>query len=230
MPLKRPAPRGSRYNQKIDPKTFYVAYEGIDDEKEYFELFPQKIQKRFLRNFSFIPVEKSSTDAEPVHVLRDLEAKMEQDGVKINKGNDNYVAYIVIDTDHHFTGTHTRETANVLQQCRQKGIKVALTNPCFEVWLMCHFEDLTLRSAEFKADLVKNDKVSRHKTYAKLKWSEIKNSRTMPEVLKHIEQAIINEETLNNACENTESTPPDGVYSGVGNIFKEIKKCGIPIG
>ncbi|MFZ3438861.1 RloB family protein [Vibrio harveyi] len=229
MPLKRPAPRGSKYNQKIDPKTFYVAYEGIDDEKEYFELFPQKIKKRFLRNFSFIAVEKSSTNAEPVHVLRDLEARLEQDGVKISKGNDNYMAYIVIDTDHHFNDTHTRETANVLQQCRQKGIKVALTNPCFEVWLMCHFEDLTERSDEFKADLIKNDKVTRHNTYSKVIWSEIKNARPMNEVLLHIEDALINEEKLNSACDNPEGTPPDGIYSGVGDIFREIKASGIPI-
>ncbi|MCE7731562.1 RloB family protein [Vibrio campbellii] len=229
MLLKRPAKRGSKYNKKIDPKTFYVAYEGIGDEKEYFELFPKRIERRFLKNFSFIPVEKTNTDAEPVHVLRDLEKRMEQDGIKINKDNDNYVAYIVIDTDHHFTGTHTKETVNVLQKCRQKGIKVALTNPCFEVWLMCHLEDLSKMPNSFHQSLIKNEKIRRHNTYAKVKWSEIRKARPMSEVLTYIEDALINEDKINCMCKNPEDTPPDGVYSGVGTIFKEIKNCGIPI-
>ncbi|HCM0971117.1 RloB family protein [Vibrio parahaemolyticus] len=228
MPLNRPAPRGSRYSQKkIDPKIFYVAYEGAEEEKEYFSLFASRIQKRFAQNVKFVAVDKSSTDAEPVHVLADLEARINDDGIKNN--SDDIELYIVIDTDHHFKGTHTRETVNVLQQCRQKGIKVALTNPCFEVWLMCHFEDLTQKPEEFKAALLENKKITRHNTFAKVAWSEIRDSRQMPEVLKHIEQALNNENKLNSQCENPQNTPPDNLYSGVGQIFREIKDCGISI-
>lgn len=226
MPLKRPAPRGSRYSKKIDPKTFYVAYEGAEEEKEYFSLFASRIKKRFLQNIKFIPVDKSSTDAEPVHVLADLEKRIQEDGIKFNTSND-IEFYIVIDTDHHFIGTHVRETSNVLQQCRQKGIKVALTNPSFELWLLCHLEDLTLRPDEFKQELLKNEKVTRHNTFAKVTWSKCRNGLQINDVLEYIEQALENEEKLNNECKDPLKMPPDGLYSGVGDIFRALKNCGI---
>ena len=29
----------------------------------------------------------------------------------------------------------------MIRQCRQKGIEVAISNPCFELWLLLHFAD-----------------------------------------------------------------------------------------
>ncbi|TXY07853.1 RloB family protein [Vibrio mimicus] len=228
MSLKRPASRGSKYSKKIDPKAFYVAYEGNDDEKEYFEAFQNSIKRRFAKNIKFIAVEKSTTDAEPEHVLKDLEDKLISDGIKY-KRNSNIVTYIVIDTDHHFRDTHNRETSNVLQKCRQKGIKVALTNPCFELWLMCHLKDISNSSSKFKSKLLENAKVSRHKTFAKIEWGKIKGSRITNDLISVVGNALLHEAKLNEQCLNINSMPPNGLYSNVGDIFKEIQECGIDI-
>jgi hypothetical protein len=34
----------------------------------------------------------------------------------------------------------------VVKRCRQKGISVALSNPCFELWLLLHFADFPAES------------------------------------------------------------------------------------
>ncbi|WP_019275034.1 RloB family protein [Vibrio coralliilyticus] len=226
--LKRPAPRGSKYKKKIDPKTFYVSYEGSDDEKQYFEEVANRVDRRFVHNLKFISVEKSSTDAEPVHVLKDLENRLKDDSVNCKK-NANNVAFIVIDTDHHFQDTHARDTANVLQQCKQKGIQVVLTNPCFELWLMCHLEDVSLKSESFKKKLFDNAKVSKHKTFAKREWGKMKGSTPISQLVDRLKVALINEQKINSQCSSLKSMPPSGLYSDVGDIFKQIADCGIDL-
>jgi hypothetical protein len=47
--------------------------------------------------------------------------------------------WICIDADHWIRGNHQRELAEVLRQCRSNGYGVAISNPCFEVWLLLHF-------------------------------------------------------------------------------------------
>lgn len=50
--------------------------------------------------------------------------------------------WICIDADHWIRGPHQRELSNVLQECRNKGYGVAMSNPCFEVWLLMHFAEV----------------------------------------------------------------------------------------
>ncbi len=50
--------------------------------------------------------------------------------------------WICIDADHWIRGQHQRELSQVLQECRSKGYGIAISNPCFEVWLLMHFTDV----------------------------------------------------------------------------------------
>jgi hypothetical protein len=50
--------------------------------------------------------------------------------------------WLCIDTDHWAEPSHIANLKQVLQLCRQKDYKVAISNPCFELWLLLHFEDL----------------------------------------------------------------------------------------
>ena len=43
--------------------------------------------------------------------------------------------WLVFDRDEHV------DFELVLSRCKSKGIKVALSNPCFEIWLILHMED-----------------------------------------------------------------------------------------
>lgn len=50
--------------------------------------------------------------------------------------------WFCIDADHWICGHHQRELSQVLQECRQKGYGIAISNPCFEVWLLLHFTEI----------------------------------------------------------------------------------------
>ncbi len=47
--------------------------------------------------------------------------------------------WLCIDRDRWDEGS----LSEVLQECRQKGYGIAVSNPCFELWILLHHEDLT---------------------------------------------------------------------------------------
>ena len=48
--------------------------------------------------------------------------------------------WLCIDKDHWADSGHIDNLVQVLQHCRQKEYHVAISNPCFELWLLLHFE------------------------------------------------------------------------------------------
>ena len=49
--------------------------------------------------------------------------------------------WLCIDKDHWADSGHIDNLVQVLQHCRRKGYHVAISNPCFELWLLLHFEE-----------------------------------------------------------------------------------------
>lgn len=46
--------------------------------------------------------------------------------------------WLLLDTDHCIQGPHLESFLTALREAKQKGIKVALSRPCFELWLLLH--------------------------------------------------------------------------------------------
>jgi hypothetical protein len=49
--------------------------------------------------------------------------------------------WLVCDTDHWIAPNHIQNLVEVIKLCRQKNVGVALSNPCFELWLLLHFAE-----------------------------------------------------------------------------------------
>jgi len=49
--------------------------------------------------------------------------------------------WLVLDTDHRDQGPHLRGFISTLKEAEDKGINIALSKPCFEVWLLLHQAD-----------------------------------------------------------------------------------------
>lgn len=72
----------------------------------------------------------------PEHILNRINEYIEE--FEIGEGD---TFWVVCDCDHWVKPNHIQNLTYVLQQCRQKGIQVALSNPCFDLWLLLHFAD-----------------------------------------------------------------------------------------
>lgn len=219
--------RGSRYKNKIDPVVFHIAYEGAVAEKEYFEALSKLVPKRFRNNVKLIPVPKSSTNSAPSKVLADLTKHLKDNSINLKRSTSN-VAFIVIDTDHHFTGTHSRSTYDVVNYCKNNNISVVITKPCFEVWLMCHYIDICTMTTNFQQDLLDNIKVSGNNRFAKVEFGKLKGRDTHKDLMSKLSIAITNESKISSLSTHT-SLPPTSLYSNVGDIIKNLNDTGIGI-
>jgi hypothetical protein len=106
-----------------DTKLFLV---GTDDRyapKQYFEFFQfPNVQVRVIE----------TPHGAPGHAWYALERLLEFDF------DDDDERWLVVDADHFIKGTHLKEFVAALQRARQLGVKVALSRPCFEFWLLLH--------------------------------------------------------------------------------------------
>jgi hypothetical protein len=62
--------------------------------------------------------------------------------------------WMVLDTDHFIRGRHLRSFRAALKSAQAKGVNVALSRPCFELWLLLHHADETEVAALVNADAV----------------------------------------------------------------------------
>ncbi len=127
MRKKRPLDRSA--NVVRDASLIVIASEDKYAVRQYFEFFRStKIQFKVL--------ETDDGKSAPEHVLARLDEYMKE--YDIGAGDE---FWLVCDCDHWIKHGHIKNLAKVIQLCRQKGIDVALSNPCFELWLLLHFEE-----------------------------------------------------------------------------------------
>ncbi|MCG9703678.1 RloB family protein [Photobacterium damselae] len=226
--FQRSSSRGSKYKKKIEPIYVHIAYEGKEDEKVYFEALEEKIGKRFAHLVTLIPVPKSSTQSSPEKVTNDLVAHLAKNKINLNKVSNHY-GFIVIDKDHFFNDTHSKKTWDAIVLCKQKGIEIICSNPCFEVWLLCHYIDVSSESEEFRARALENGKVSANKTFLKKEFSNARGTDIIDVTLEHTANAYNNEEKLKRLSSDAEALPPISLHSNVGKIIKLLDDNGIPL-
>lgn len=112
-----------------DASLVVIASEDRYAVQQYFDFFEStRIQFRVLQT--------QDGKSAPQHVLDRLNAYIKE--YEIGEGDS---LWIVCDCDHWVESNHIKNLTRVLQQCRQKGINVALSNPCFDLWLLLHFAD-----------------------------------------------------------------------------------------
>jgi hypothetical protein len=116
-----------RQSNQRDAKLFIIATEGRVTEKQYFEMFHSTRIK--------IEVLTTGDDGKsaPEFVLKRLDEFNE----RYDLGEDDML-WLVFDVDRW----GVKKLSVVCREAIQKGYFLAISNPCFEVWLYLHFDDL----------------------------------------------------------------------------------------
>jgi len=123
---KRPLDR--RIPHKKDTRLFIIATEGKETEKQYFSLFRYpKVQVKVLNT--------NDGKSAPKYVLQRLSDFKNEFG--LNKEDE---LWLMIDVDRW----EEKELSEITQNALQKKIKLAISNPCFEVWLYLHFATISI--------------------------------------------------------------------------------------
>lgn len=107
----------------------------------------------------------------------------------------------------------------VVDVCKENGFGFYITNPCFEFWLLLHFDDFTELD---KALLFDNPNITKKKTYAEKELSKRiafkKNRYDADSLVLKLQTAIVNVKTF---CEDIDHLENE-VGSNLGKLFEEI--------
>lgn len=109
----------------------------------------------------------------------------------------------------------------VKEECKKKNFKLYVTNPCFEFWLLLHFDEVHLINKE---ELLENKRASSKVRFVeselKKYFSYNKNKYNAELLIEKIDLAIENEKKF---CEDIEELK-DKLGSNIGLLIQELKE------
>ena len=120
-----------RHNVREPKRKFVIATEGEKTEKIYFDVWKQKVEKTLVIKI----LEAKDGDSSPEKVLKRLENFLKGKSEYDSKNGDEF--WIVIDHDLRKEDF----LSEIYDECRKKQFNLALSNPCFELWLNFHQEN-----------------------------------------------------------------------------------------
>ena len=109
----------------------------------------------------------------------------------------------------------------VKEECKRKNFKFYVTNPCFEFWLLLHFDEVHSINRE---KLLENKRASSKVRYVESELKKYfpynKNKYNAELLIEKIDLAIENEKRF---CEDIEELK-DKLGSNIGLLIKELKE------
>lgn len=118
-------------NRRIENKRILIVAEGIKTEPQYFEGLASHLNAQAVQVISVKPV---GVGRDPLRVVQEAESRRRKE---IRDGDPYDAVWCVVDVDTH---------ATLPQACRlasKSKLDLAVSSPCFEVWLLWHFEERT---------------------------------------------------------------------------------------
>ncbi|MGL5963387.1 MAG: RloB family protein, partial [Fusobacteriaceae bacterium] len=177
--------RSIKSASKKAKKVFVIACEGSETEISYFKgIQDNKDELGISNNIEIKPLQREGTKSHPTHVLADLKRYMQENGIK----NDELCMVIDRDPNNFFESQFDK----IVQECKKNKYFLAITNPCFEFWLLLHF-DISFYS---NIELLQNKIISnKHNFISKALSNKIRYSKNRLDFTKfmpHIDLAIKN--------------------------------------
>lgn len=127
---------------------------------------------------------------------------------------------LIVDRDKQ--SFKTEQFQYVVDTCKKKGFGFYLTNPCFEFWLLLHFEEVFTLDEQ---RLLNNAKVSTRKKYAENELSRVcaeykKSSYNAHILVRSVDKAIENEKRF---CESIDELEYS-LGSNLGLLIQEMRE------
>lgn len=116
-----------RTGTRRENRKLLVVTEG-KTEKEYLEGLMQSLRPN---QTQVTTIDVVDGRGEPSKVLKTAKARCQ------SRADDYDEVWLLLDVDQH------AKLTPVLQETRQENFSAAVSNPCFEIWLLWHFEDWT---------------------------------------------------------------------------------------
>lgn len=156
--------------------------------------------------------------------VRNLNRYLKDQNITFDEGFDKIC--LIVDRDKYSFVSHplNDQYDYVMSKCQERGYDFYLTNPCFEFWLLLHFDEVF--SLDHKL-LKENPKVSSKRRYAEEELRRFlpgyhKNNIKFDKLAGRVFKAVNNEKKF---CENV-SELKDKIGSNLGTLIEKMQREG----
>jgi hypothetical protein len=125
----RPLGRDRQQENLRDSRLFLIACDDRYAPKQYFDFFR-------LPRIKIVVDATEDSKSDPRHVLERLRKRRKDEQLQPDDE-----CWLVLDTDHNTKPNHRPNLITTIRDARDDGIRVALSFPCFELWLLLHHID-----------------------------------------------------------------------------------------
>lgn len=136
-------------------KLFVLSYEGTVTEKKYFQDFRASIYFNNNGLIEIVPLKRpKDKGSDPFSVKKLLSSAKNEYGFKTT---DEF--WLIIDRDD-WESSHKLNFDDLVTECKkEENFYLAMSNPCFEIWLVLHLKNLSEFTEEEQQLIFKNEKI-----------------------------------------------------------------------
>lgn len=159
---------------------------------------------------------------ETIHVVDDVSKIIKEQAITYAEGLDKICFIIDRDRESFVSHPENDQYSYVLNKCKDNGFGFYLTNPCFEFWLLLHFDEVMNLDM---GKLLENPKVTSKRRYTEQQLRALmpgftKAKYDVDALMQRIDKAILNEKQF---CEDDQELEHT-VGSKVGLLLEELRK------
>ena len=169
-----------------------------------------------------ILMEDLCEEYEVVNIVEDISEIIKDSGLTYEEGFDQICLIVDRDKDSFISTPENNQYKYVLDKCNKMGFQFCVTNPCFEFWLLLHFDEVFELDEE---KLLNNSKVTAKRRYAENELRKIwpgynKSSYHSEKLVKNIDKAIEHEKKF---CEDIDQLE-NSVGSNIGRLVQKMRQ------
>lgn len=159
-------------------------------------------------------------ESDVVNIVDDISDIIRSSNITYDNRFDKICLIVDRDKESFLAIPENNQYDYVLRTCQEKGFGFYVSNPCFEFWLLLHFDEV------FELDrdkLLENPQVTAKRRYTEHELRKLlpgysKSNYKAEALMERVEMAIKNEEKF---CEELDGLR-DKVGSNVGKVIKEL--------
>lgn len=155
------------------------------------------------------------------NLVDDIPQIIENKAITFDRALDRIFFIIDRDKESFISVPANDQYQYVLDKCRENGYGFCISNPCFEFWLLMHFDEVMDLDKE---KLLENPRVSARRRYTEHELRRLlpgysKSRYSVAPLMERLEKAICNEKRFN----EDEDDLRDHIGSRVGLLIEELK-------
>ena len=193
-----------------DARLIIIAAEGELTEKQYFEGVAYSKEYRSSKVHVEV-LDRGNTNSDPKQCLTMLNGFKKE--YNLNKSDE---MWLVCDVDRW----GSKKLSEVNQLCKQKSYLFAVSNPCFESWLMLHYANMDDYSDEKIEKLTSGCKVVINELNNIKKGGYNKTKLNINEFLRHINNAVVQARNIDDPKSDWPNSFGSKIYMLMESIIK----------